>query len=57
MWIRKNHLDLLKGRNLPIPTQIVSNEEFYPMSQTAEQARVEKRLFEMAGQRARLLGM
>jgi hypothetical protein len=57
MWIRKNHLDLLKGRNLPIPTQIVSNEEFYPMSQTAEQARVEKRLFEMAGQRARQLGM
>ena len=57
MWIQKNHLDLLKGRHLPIPTQIVSNEEFYPMSQTVEQARIEKWLFEMAGQRARRLGM
>ena len=57
MWIRKNHLDWLKGRHLPIPTQIVSNEEFYPMSQTAEQARIEKRLYEMAGYNARRLGM
>lgn len=28
-WIRKSELDEDLGRNLPIPTQAVSNEEFY----------------------------
>ena len=32
----------------PIPTQIVSNEEFEPPAQTDEQKRVEHRLIEIA---------
>ncbi|MDH4328493.1 MAG: twin-arginine translocation signal domain-containing protein, partial [Nitrospira sp.] len=35
---------MIQGRVFPssIPTQIVSNEEFTPMGQTADQARVEQ---------------
>ena len=35
-----------KGATFPsaVPTQIVSNEEFTPFSQTADQARVESRV-------------
>ena len=57
MWIRKNHLDWLKSRFLPIPTQIVSNEEFVPIPQTADQAKIEKRLFALADQHAKRLGI
>jgi hypothetical protein len=30
-WIRKSDLDAWLGRYLPIPTQAVSNEEFFPI--------------------------
>ena len=56
-WIRKSELDEYLGRNLPIPTQAVSNEEFYPLPQTAKQRAVEYHLVQTATQNARMLGM
>ncbi len=41
----------------PIPTQIVSNEEFTPIPQTAEQALVERAVARMSEQASRRLGM
>jgi hypothetical protein len=57
MWIRKNRKDRLIGRCTPIPTQIVSNEEFVPMPQTEDQRRVESRINELADSYARRLGI
>ena len=56
-WVRKCDLDEQLGRNLPIPTQVVSNEEYYPLPQTREQRAVEHHLVELAGRNARALGM
>lgn len=42
---------------LPIPTQIVSNEEFVPIPQTPEQQRVEAKLNEIAGEASKKLGL
>jgi hypothetical protein len=42
---------------LPIPTQIVSNGEYWPIPQTAKQKRIEILLRAMADERARKLGM
>jgi hypothetical protein len=44
-WIRKSDLDAWLGRYLPIPTQAVSNEEFFPIPQTPEQKRLEHEIF------------
>jgi hypothetical protein len=44
--IRKSYKDWLSGGRTPLPTQIVSNEEFYPMPQTADQRRVKQRIFD-----------
>ena len=57
MWIRKSRKDRLIGRHTPIPTQIVSNEEFVPMPQTEDQRRVENRINELADHYAQRLGM
>ncbi|MEQ1801707.1 MAG: amidohydrolase family protein [Gammaproteobacteria bacterium] len=57
MWIRKSDKDRQTGRGTPVPTQIVGNEEFDPMPQTADQRRVEQRIFELADQYGRKLGM
>jgi predicted TIM-barrel fold metal-dependent hydrolase len=40
-----------------VPTQIVGNEEFDPMPQTADQRRVEQRIFELADHYSTRLGM
>ena len=53
-WVQKCDTDDL---NLPIPTQIVSNEEFAPPDQTPEQRRVEHRLIEIASDSSRRLGI
>ena len=37
MWIRKSDKDRQTGGGTPVPTQIVGNEEFDPMPQTADQ--------------------
>jgi hypothetical protein len=57
MWIRKNRKDREIGRATPIPTQIVSNEEFEPLPQTPDQRRVEARINELADRYANRLGM
>lgn len=56
-WIRKCELDDYLGRNLPIPTQVVSNEEFIPLPQTAAQRAVEHHLLQIASQNAARLGI
>ena len=53
-WIQKCETD---EKNLPIPTQIVSNEEFAPPAQTVEQKRVEHRLIEIASDTSKRLGV
>jgi len=45
-WVRKCELDERLDRHLPIPTQVVSNEEFYPLPQTLRQ------LYRQSGQAA-----
>src|SRR6266581_2280055 len=35
--------------DIPIPTRLVSNEEFPPLGQTSEQVEVERRIREQAG--------
>ena len=47
-WIKKNIRDAAEGIDTPIPTQIVSNEEFTPLAQTPDQAKVEARIDELA---------
>ena len=42
---------------IPLPTRLVSNEEFPPLPQTAEQRRVEARILEQAGRLAPRLGL
>lgn len=53
-WIQKCDNDDL---NLPIPTQIVSNEEFAPPDQTPQQLEVEHRLIEIASVSSKKLGI
>jgi len=53
-WIQKCDAD---DKNLPIPTQIVSNEEFAPPAQTSEQKQVEHRLIEIASASSKRLGI
>lgn len=57
MWQRKNHKDRQTGLASPLPTQIVGNEEFAPMPQTAAQRKVEARIFELADRNAKALGI
>lgn len=55
-WIQKCDLEAPEER-LPIPTQVLSNEEFVPFDQTAEQAQVEQKLNEIADESAKKLGI
>jgi hypothetical protein len=57
MWIRKHQRDLKKGVDSPMPTQVVSNEEFEPRPQTPKQKHVEQLIGELAAERAKKLGM
>ena len=41
----------------PVPTQVVSNGEYFPLPQTLQQRQVELRVAELAGQASRRLGM
>jgi uncharacterized protein len=56
-WIRKCDEDDFLGRHLPVPTRIVSNEEYDPPAQTSEQRRVERILLENAAALAKRRGM
>ncbi len=53
-WIQKCEVE---EKHLPIPTQIISTEEFAPIDQTDEQARVEHKLLEIASESSKKLGI
>src|SRR5690349_15583862 len=57
MWIRKKQRDMQKGVDSPVPTQIVSNEEFIPRPQNQRQKQVEELIGEMGTANAQKLGM
>ena len=57
MWIRKALRDIKKGVDSPMPTQVVSNEEFTPRPQTPQQKQVEHLIGEMAEQKSKKLGV
>jgi uncharacterized protein len=57
MWIRKAIRDIKKGVDSPVPTQVVSNEEFEPRPQTKEQKHVEHLISELSEDRSKKLGM
>src|SRR5437763_4816282 len=57
MWIRKKQRDIKKGVDSPMPTQIVSNEEFIPRPQTPKQKQVEFLIGSMADENSKKLGM
>ncbi|NUM55156.1 MAG: amidohydrolase [Candidatus Hydrogenedentes bacterium] len=57
MWVPKWYRDRKKGIESPIPTQVVSNEEFIPRPQTREQAQVEWLIGKLAEEKSRKLGM
>ena len=56
MWIRKCDLDAQAEAPSPIPTQLVSNEEFIPEPQTLQQKQFEERLIDISTRNARKLG-
>ncbi len=56
-WVRKFELDDYLDRHLPVPTQVVSNEEYFPLPQTRRQQMVEHRALELADRNSRRLGM
>ncbi|MGA3041019.1 MAG: amidohydrolase, partial [Bryobacteraceae bacterium] len=57
MWIRKGQRDRLKGVDSPVPTQLVSNEEYIPRRQTQKQKEVEYWTGQIAAEKSRKLGM
>jgi len=57
MWIRKWERDEKKGVDSPIPTQVLSNEEFIPRPQNKEQRQWEALIGELAEEKSRKLGM
>src|SRR5438132_10923225 len=57
MWIPKWQLDRKKGVDSPIPTQVVSNEEFIPRPQNDQQRQVEYLTGVLAEEKAKKLGM
>lgn len=57
MWIRRCQIDARLEAPLPIPTQIVSNEEFIPPPQSAQQKEVEARTLSLAEKLARRQGL
>ena len=56
-WIRKSDLDAWLDRHLPVPTQVISNEEYVPIPQTAQQRRLEQEIVVSAERQAGYLGM
>jgi predicted TIM-barrel fold metal-dependent hydrolase len=57
MWIPKWVRDRKKGVDSPVPTQVVSNEEFIPRPQNSKQKQVEEMIGRMADERSKKLGM
>lgn len=57
MWIRKFERDRKKGVISPMPTQMLSTEEFIPRPQNERQKQVEHLIGEMSADKAKKLGM
>lgn len=57
MWVPKFQRDLEKGVDSPVPTQVVSNEEFIPRPQNKKQAQVEALIGELGEENAKRVGM
>src|SRR5215470_2029226 len=57
MWIRKFQRDRNKGVDSPMPTQVLSNEEFIPRPQNEKQKQVEYLIGQMAEEKSKKLGM
>src|ERR1700746_2712831 len=56
-WIRKSDLDAWLDRHLPVPTQVISNEEYLPIPQTQQQRLLEQEIVANAERQAGYLGM
>ena len=56
-WIRKWSRDLASDCFSPLPTQVVSNEEYVPLPRTPEQQRLARMIDETARRHARRLGI
>jgi len=56
-WIRKSDLDAWLDHYLPIPTRVVSNEEYQPIPQTLQQYRLEQEILAQAELKATYLGV
>src|SRR5438067_10000015 len=57
MWIPKWQRDRERGVESPVPTQVVSNEEFIPRPQSQQQQQVELLTDEMSNENAQRLGL
>ena len=57
MWVRKVQRDIQKGVDSPVPTQVVSNEEFIPRPQNTRQKQLEQLIGDMGAANARKIGM
>ncbi|HLJ96910.1 MAG TPA: amidohydrolase family protein [Gemmataceae bacterium] len=57
MWIPKWQRDRQRGVDSPIPTQVVSNEEFIPRPQNPKQKEVERLIGVLSEEKAKKLGM
>ena len=57
MWVPKYERDRKKGVDSPVPTQVVSNEEFIPRPQNDKQRHVEQLIGELSTEKAKHLGM
>src|SRR5688572_6798291 len=57
MWITKGERDRRLGIDSPIPTQVVSNEEFIPRPQTKKQKQVEDLIMEWGARNAKKINM
>jgi hypothetical protein len=57
MWIRQCDLDATNPAPAPIPTRIVSNEEFVPPAQSPQQKAYEERLTEISERSAKRQGV
>ena len=57
MWVRKFHKDDKEDTRSPIPTQVVSNEEFVPRPQTLQQKKVESLIQSLAEKCSKKIGL
>src|SRR4029434_4762390 len=57
MWIPKWQRDLNEGVDSPVPTQVVSNEEFVPRPQNEQQKQVERLIGALSEEKAKKLGL